>query len=144
MNTVDRTVNLFTTGLNCSQAVLTVFGEPHGLDADTAKKLGRPLGGGIGHLAKTCGAISAAVLVLGLAQDGKEEAQARNASFSQVQQLFRKFESLHGTTECRILLGADMSTEEGMRKIKEENLVRNLCPAFVRDAAAILEKLLAS
>ncbi len=144
MNNVQKTVDLLTNGLNCSQAMLTVFGEPYGLTVEMASKLGRPLGGGMGHLAKTCGAVTAAVLILGLAKDHEEERKAREASFFSVQQLFRSFEARHGTTECKDLLGADMSSAEGMKKIQQENLVKNLCPAFVQDAAEILELLLAS
>ncbi len=142
MNNAERTEDLFASGLNCSQAILTVFGEPYGLDSEMANRLGRPLGGGMGRLARTCGAVTGAVLVLGLAKDHQDEAQARKVSYSHVQELFRRFEALHGTTECRSLLGADMSTEEGLKKVQDEKLVSKLCPAFVRDAANILEKLL--
>ena len=142
MNRVQRTVDLFPKALNCSQAMLTVFGEQYGLNAEMAAKFGRPLCGGMGHMARTCGAVSAAVLILGLANDGQDEAKAREASFAAVQQLFRRFEALHGTTECKSLLGADMSTEDGMKKIKGEKLVSQRCPAFVRDVASILETLL--
>ena len=83
------------------------------------------------------------MLILGLANDGEDEGKARQASFASVQEFFKRFEALHGTTECKSLLGEDMSTEEGMRKIKEEKLVSKRCPAFVRDAASILEGLLA-
>ncbi len=143
MNNVQRTVDLFASGLNCSQAMLTVFGEPYGLTAEMASKLGRPLGGGMGRLAKTCGAVTAAVLILGLAKDHNEERKARETSFFAVKQLFRIFEARHGTTDCKSLLGADMSTAEGLEKIQQEGLVKNLCPAFVQDAADILEGLLA-
>jgi C_GCAxxG_C_C family probable redox protein len=142
MNSVEKTVDLFAAGLNCSQAMLTVFGEPYGLDAKMAEKLGRPLGGGMGRLALTCGAVTGAVLILGLAKDHQDEGEARKVSYSAVQELFRRFEALHGTTECKNLLGADMSTAEGLKKIQEEKLVSNLCPVFVRDAAAILAQLL--
>ncbi len=142
MNNVEKTVDLFSTGLNCSQAILTVFGESYGLDAEMAAKLGRPLGGGIGHLAKTCGAVTAAALILGLAKDHQNEGEARKASHACVQDLFRRFTALHETTECKELLGADMSTEEGLKKVQEEKLVRKVCPLFVRDAASILEGLL--
>ncbi len=144
MNNVEKTTDLFSAGLNCSQAMLTVFGEPYGLDAEMAAKLGRPLGGGIGHLAKTCGAITAAVLVLGMAKNHQDEGEARKASYASVQDLFKRFEALHGTTECKELLGTDMSTEEGLKKIQEEKLVRKVCPPFVRAAASILEELLRS
>lgn len=144
MNNVERTVDLFSAGLNCSQAILTVFGDSYGVDAEMAAKLGRPLGGGIGHLAKTCGAVTAAVLVLGMAKDHQDEGEARKASHSCVQDLFRRFAALHGTTECKELLGADMSTAEGLKKVQEEKLVRTVCPLFVRDTAIILEGLLSS
>ena len=144
MTRVEKTVNLFPTVLNCSQATLTVFGEQYGLNAEMAARLGRPLGGGMGHTARTCGAVTAAVLILGLANDGEDEGKARQASFASVQEFFNRFEALHGTTDCKSLLGEDMSTEEGMKKIKEEKLVSKRCPAFVRDAASILETLLAS
>jgi len=142
MNNVERTMDLHSTGLNCSQAILTAFGESFGLDADMASKLGRPLGGGIGHLAKTCGAVTAAALVLGMAKDHQDEGEARKTTHACVQDLFRRFTDAHGTTECKELLGADMSTEEGFRKVQEEKLVRKVCPQFVRDASSILENLL--
>jgi C_GCAxxG_C_C family probable redox protein len=142
MNNVERTVDLHSAGLNGSQAILTVFGEAYGLDAEMAANLGRPLGGGIGHLAKTCCAVTAAALILGLAKDHQDEREARKVSHSCVQDLFRRFAALHGTTECKELLGADMSTEEGLKKVLEEQLVRKVCPLFVRDAAIILEGLL--
>ena len=40
MNQVEKAVSLFEGNVNCSQAMLIVFGEPYGLDSETAKKLG--------------------------------------------------------------------------------------------------------
>ena len=128
MNSVEKTMDLLSSGLNCSQAILTAFGESYGMDAEMAAKLGRPLGGGMGHMAKTCGAVTAAVLVLGMAKDLQDEGEARKAAHSCVQDLFRRFVAIHGTTECKELLGADMSTEEGLKKVQEEELVRKVCP----------------
>lgn len=144
MNDVERTTNLLVKGLNCSQAILTIFGQRYGLDADTARILGRPLGGGMGHLALTCGALTAAVLILGFARDNHDEAEARESSYKFVQELFGRFEDLHGDSDCKHLLGADMSTEEGMTKIQEQGLIPQRCPGFVRDTAGILDELLAS
>jgi C_GCAxxG_C_C family probable redox protein len=142
MNQVEKTVNMFDNGLNCSQAMLAVFGEPFGVDLETAKRLGRPFGGGMGHLARTCGAVTGAIMVLGLARDNSDEGRAKQEVYQAVKELVRRFEKRHGTSACKELLGEDMSTEEGMRKIREEKLVRKICPEFVRDAAEILFKLL--
>ncbi len=48
MNRIEKTTGLQKNGgLNCSQALFTVFGEQFDMDAETAKMLGRPWGGGM-------------------------------------------------------------------------------------------------
>ena len=142
MGPVERAVNLFENGRNCSQAVLTVFGEKFGIDSETAARLGRPWGGGMGHLALTCGALTGAIMVLGLSKAHGDEGEARREAFEAVRELFRRFEEKHGSTVCRELLGADMSTEEGKKKIREEKIVSKVCPGYVRSAAEILAELI--
>jgi C_GCAxxG_C_C family probable redox protein len=144
MTNATQAVDLFLNGLTCSQAMITVFGESYGIDPELAEKLGRPLSGGIARQGRPCGAVTAAVLVIGLAKDGEDKAEAKRIAFSSVQEFFRRFEALHGTTECKNLLGADISTEEGMKKILDEQLFTTVCPGFVRDAADILDELLVS
>ncbi|SPJ15715.1 putative C_GCAxxG_C_C family redox protein [Syntrophobacter sp. SbD2] len=142
MNAAQKAMHLFENGLNCSQAILTAFGEPYGIDSEIAKKLGRPWGGGVGPMGGICGAVTGAIMVLGLAQSGRQdEAAARNDICLSVQKLVRHFEQRHGTSVCKDLLGADFNTEEGQRKIKEEMLVKKLCPKFVEDAGCILAEL---
>jgi C_GCAxxG_C_C family probable redox protein len=143
MKAAQKAMHLFENGLNCSQAILTAFGEPHGIDAQSAKKLGRPWGGGVGRMGQICGAVTGAIMVLGLAQNRmQDEAGARNDICASIQELVRRFEQRHGTSVCKDLLGADFSTEEGQRKIKEEMLVKKLCSKFVEDAGGILAELL--
>ena len=144
MNNVEKTMELLGNGMNCAQAILAAFGKQYGLDYEMAKMLGRPLSGDMGHMAGACGALTPAVLILGLAKNGQEESEARNASNASVQELCRQFTELHGSTDCKDLLGFDMSTEEGLKKIKEEQLVKKRCPEFVRGAAIIPEDLLVS
>lgn len=141
MNKVEKTTGLHANGMNCSQAMLTAFGESYGLDPEIAKTMGRPLGAGMGAQALTCGAVSSAVLILGLARNHQEEKEARKIAYAQVRELFRRFEAIHGSCKCSDLLGADMSTLEGMKRVQEEKLIQKLCPAFVRDAASILADL---
>lgn len=144
VNKPEQAAQLFRGGLNCSQAILTVFGASCGVDREQAKRLGRPLGGGLCRMGKSCGAVTGALLVLGLAQGNPEdEAKARNDLTLAGRELIRRFAERHGSIVCRELLQADMSTEAGARKIKEEELVMRHCPAFVQDAAEMLHDLLA-
>jgi C_GCAxxG_C_C family probable redox protein len=142
MTNVERVLDLFRGDLNCSQAILTVFGEPFGMDRETARRLGRPFGAGMGRMAGTCGALTGAMMVLGLARDQADEKEAKNDVYRYVRELVKRFEERHTTSVCRELLGADLSTEKGMEKARKEKLVARLCPTYVKDAAKILETML--
>jgi len=146
MNLAEKTIDLQRNGgLNCSQALLTAFGGQFGMDYDTTKVLGRPWGGGMAHLAETCGYLTGAITVLAQAYNGGNEGESRKEVFAAVRELFKRFETRRGTTRCKELLGADMSTEQGLKKIKEEELVKKICCSdggIGQEVAEILEELL--
>jgi len=143
MNKVEKTVDLHMNGgFNCAQAIIAVYGEPSGVDLKTAKLLGRPFGGGIGGLGKTYGYLMGAILCLANSRTNKDEGKARKETKKAVQEMFRRFEEKHGTFMCKELLGADMSTAEGAKKIEEENLVAKHCYGYGRDVAEIMSELL--
>ena len=146
MNRIERTLDLHRNGgLSCSQAILSAFGEHLGIDQKSAKMLGRPWAGGIGHLAQTCGYLTGAVLVLAKAYDDEDEDKSRKNIDQAIRELFRRFEGRRGTILCKKLLGADMTTEEGIKKILEEELVAKHCygPGGIgQDVAEILEELI--
>ena len=95
-------------------------------------------------LGRMCGALSGAFMVLGLQfQDNDDEKKARYKTYDLVREFVRRFESRHGTTLCRDLLGgADLSTEDGRQEASERKLFETVCRKYVRDAAEILEDML--
>jgi C_GCAxxG_C_C family probable redox protein len=146
MNRVEKTVDLHKNGgLSCSQSILTVYGEQYGIDPEKARLLGRTLAGGIGRQGETCGYVTAAILILAHAHNDKDEAQARKKTHPVVMELIRRFKERYGTTMCKELLGADFSTEEGLKKILKEELVAKHCYSeggIGQHVAEILEELL--
>ena len=99
----------------------------------------------MGHLAETCGYLTGAILVLAQAYNHNDEGRAREEVFEAVRELFSRFEKRRGTTSCKGLLGADISTEEGLRKIGQEQLVKKICcgdGGVGQDVAEILEEML--
>jgi C_GCAxxG_C_C family probable redox protein len=146
MNRVEKTVDLHKNGgLSCSQAILTVYGEQYGIDPEKARLLGRTLAGGIGRQGETCGYVTAAFLILAHAYNDKDYAQARKKTHPVVMELIRRFKERYGTTMCKELLGADFSTEEGLKKILKEELVAKHCHCeggIGQHVAEILEELL--
>ena len=74
INRIDKTADLHQNGgLNCSQALLTAYGDRVGLDAEKARALGRPLSGGFAQSAHTCGYLVAAAMILSLANHADDE-----------------------------------------------------------------------
>jgi C_GCAxxG_C_C family probable redox protein len=121
--------------------VLAGFGEACGIDRETAFRLGRGFGSGMG-LGKTCGALTGAFLILGFkVQDAKDEKAARYRSYDLVREFVRRFEAIHGASRCSELLGVDMATDAGRKEAQERKLFKTLCPIFLKDAARILQEM---
>jgi C_GCAxxG_C_C family probable redox protein len=141
---IDRVVNRFEEGFNCSQAVLSAYGPDLGLDAALALKIAGGFGGGMGRQGGTCGAVTGAFMALGL-RYGSAEAEdeaAKEEAYAKVRELAQRFAAQHGSTLCRDLLGSDISTPEGRQLARERRLFTTLCPQLVRTAAEILEPML--
>lgn len=135
---------LFLTNSNCAQSVLSSFGPELGLDKTTCMKLAAPFGGGLAKNQHVCGAVSGALMALGL-KYGKginETDDDKKSTFSIANEFIMRFKEKYQSIECLDLLGANMHTEEGQNLIKEHNLFKTKCVHFVVDAASIVEELL--
>jgi C_GCAxxG_C_C family probable redox protein len=144
MSRVDEAVSRFAEGFSCSQAVASAFASDYGLTDEQALKVASGFGGGMGRTGGTCGVISGAVIVLGLVYGATspKDAEAKAKTYALVQEFVAEFSRRHGATDCPKLLGCDLSTPEGRERARNEGLTRKVCPAYVRSAAEILEKML--
>jgi C_GCAxxG_C_C family probable redox protein len=143
MSQVEQAVACFSSGFNCSQSILSTYGEALGLDRQTALKLAAGFGGGMGCLGGVCGAVTGAFMVLGLKSGptGADKA-AKNRMYELVREFSRRFTARNGSIVCKSLLNCDISTPEGLVAGKEKGLFATICPKMVRDAAEILEEML--
>ncbi len=126
----------------CAQAMLSVYGKYFGVPEELAMKVAAGLGGGMGGMGKTCGAVTGAFLVLGLTFD-RGNPGAKGEVYGLVKEFTKRFIARHGSISCADLLGYDMGTEEGLKKIREQGLFQTVCPAVDRSAGEIVEALLA-
>ena len=145
MRKVELAVSRFKKDLDCSQALLLTYGPEFGLDREIALRIADAFGGGMGRMGETCGAVTGAFMVVSLRYGRRvaEDTQARKKVHSIVGEFVRRFKSRNGSTVCRELLDCDISTPEGLKSIKAKNLFLTKCPKYVRDAAEIVEELLA-
>ena len=144
MDKPTQSVEYFKNRFNCSQSVFATFAEELGVDTDSALKLSCAFGSGIGKMQKTCGAVTGALMALGLKYGkGINDDESKKAkAYEMAIKFINEFSKLHGSTECMTLIGYDMKTEEGMKAIEEKNLFANVCLNLVKDATIITEKLL--
>ena len=139
---IETAAERFDKGFNCSQAVLSSFCEQFGLDYETALKIATGFGGGM-HINGTCGAVTGAVMVLGLKYGNTgEDKQAKEKTYKKVIKFANRFSARNDSVKCYDLLGCDITTLEGVQIAREKGLFDSVCPKIVRDAAEILEEML--
>lgn len=140
----EEAVKCFNANFNCCQAVFATYSEQLGLNRETALKISSPFGGGIARMGDTCGAVTGALMLIGLkeGQYQSEDKEAKDKCYRLSQEFIGKFKELYGSIICRDILSCDISTESGQKFAKEHNLTNTLCPGFVRDASKIIEVLL--
>jgi C_GCAxxG_C_C family probable redox protein len=144
MDRAEQALARFREGFNCAQALVSTYSEDFGVDRLAALRIAGPFGGGIAHKGETCGAVTGALMVLGL-RYGNEAAgdeRSRDEAYSQAGEFLRRFESRNRTVICRELLDCDIGTPEGMKLARETKLFYKVCPKYVRDAVEIIEEML--
>ncbi len=144
MSRIEEAVSCFTDGFSCSQAILSTYGTELGLDRKKALMIATGFGGGISRLGGTCGAVTGAIMVIGLKYGRAkiEDMGSKEKTYELVREYLESFKSINGSTICNKLIDCDINTPEGMRHANDSNLFKTLCPDFVRSSAVILEKLL--
>ena len=103
---------LFEQGWNCAQSVFLSHAAEFGLAPDLAQRLAAPLGGGLGGLRRTCGAVTALGLLAGLRRGAYDpnDLEAKKAFYALIQTLDAEFATEFGTSQCAQLL-ADAGCE---------------------------------
>ena len=142
-NKVDKSAAYFKNGFNCSQAVFTTFAIDYGIPEEMALKVATQFGGGA-RKGEMCGAVTGALMVLGLKyghfhMNAPEE---KGNSYKKAEEFMNCFIEKNGTVVCRELLGYDISKPEEMSRIKELDLFKSTCPKMIQCATEIVEQML--
>jgi C_GCAxxG_C_C family probable redox protein len=131
----------FSQNYNCAQSVLSAFAQEFGLDGKIALKLASPFGGGMARRGEVCGAVTGALLALGLAR-GADQPARKDEIYRLSQEFMRLFAEKHKNLLCRDLIACDISTAVGYQSAVEKRVFTTICPLLVQDAVEIAQKLL--
>jgi len=131
----------FRQNFNCAQSVLVAFAPQLGLDESQALKIASPFGGGVARRGQICGAVTGALMALGLAH-GADSPAGKEDAYHLGEEFLQRFESRHATILCRDLLDCDISTPAGRQQAGERGVFTALCPLFVGDAVEVVQEML--
>ena len=144
MKKSELAIKCFGQEFNCSQAVLSTFSPEMGLDRETALKIATAFGAGTGRMARTCGAVNGAIMVIGLKYGIYDPSQKeeKEKCYEITREFVNRFEKKNGSIVCKNILGADISKKEGYDYALTNKLFETKCTKFIADAVKILEKIL--
>ena len=126
---------------NCAQAVLAVYAGELGLETAAAFRLAQGLGAGMGRTGGLCGAVSAAIMIIGLKTPQEDDfAVQREHVYARVQDYTRRFIARHRSINCTELLGYNLGIPPERAEARRQGVTDRVCPAMVTSSIDILEE----
>ena len=138
---VERAVQLFKEGYNCSQSVVGAFADLYGFTQEQALLMSASFGGGIGRMRQTCGAACGMFVLAGL-QSGTtigSDREGKSRNYAMVQQLAESFKQINGSIICAELLGLNPNAEIPAQASERTDSYskKRPCSEMVRTAARL-------
>ena len=145
MSRSENAGDMFLSGYNCAQAVVLSFADDLKFSKELAQKMAAGFGGGMGKQQETCGAVTGAIMVLGIlkGEEVNNNDELKASAYGAVKELIRDFMAEFKTTQCRELIGCDLNTAEGSAKFEDDKIMENVCAGCVKKAVEIVENLTA-
>ena len=97
------------------------------IESPLIPRMASAFGGGMGGLGSVCGAVSGALIAIGLVHGRDEPWQPRDQVYALAQQVYHGFQQEMGSTICRELTGLDLTTPEGVKEIYSSGVGMRVC-----------------
>jgi C_GCAxxG_C_C family probable redox protein len=114
-----------------------------GVDSELLPKAATAFCSGMSRTCGTCGALTGAMMGIGLALGRTEATQSVQPAYVATQELVREFEQAFGSRNCAELLGCDLGTPEGQTHFREQGLGER-CAKYTSKAAEIAAQIIAA
>lgn len=137
---IERAVELFKSGYNCSQSVVAAFADMYGFTTEQALHMSASFGGGIGRMRQTCGAACGMFLLAGLEKCAIEgsDRESKAANYKLVQELAEEFKKRNGSMICAELLKLKKTEVSSVPEERtEQYYAKRPCAKMVEVAATI-------
>lgn len=131
-------------GFLCSEAVLMAISRCLGVRSGMIPKIATGFGAGVGRKGEVYGALSGAVMGLGLrfGRSRFEEQEGGRRPYWFASELVERFRARLGQARCGDLLGLDLSDPKGLQAYREAGMWEKRCRGIISEAAGLAHDLL--
>ena len=126
-------------GFLCSESVLLAIADWLEVQNDLIPKIATGFGGGIGRHGEICGALSGAIMGLGLhyGRDHPSETAEGQPPYEYSHTMVNLFIAQFGHIRCKDILGLDISCEEGVKQYQQNKLWKTKCRDIIKNTAGL-------
>ena len=129
-------IRRFKDGLYCAESVVLTLARRQGIDSPHLPAIATGFCSGLGQTAGPCGALTGAVMGIGLTLGRETGKDSAGQTYQAVQTLVQRFTAEFGATGCADLLGCHLGTPEGQQTFTGGRLYRR-CMIYTGRAAEI-------
>lgn len=144
INHKKQAIEDFAKGYNCAQAVFAAFAPEYGIEKQQAYKLACGVGGGF-RFAEMCGAISGAVMIIGLKCGNVDNTniECRDFCYQNTIKFIEEFKKRNrDAMTCKDILGMNIMTPEGKQAAAGSmHLLKERCVQAISAAVDLLEEM---
>jgi len=136
----EKAAVYFKQGYNCAQSVLLTMQQHYSLpDSELIPKIATAFGAGIGRRGSLCGALTGAVMAIGMKYGTNEPVlEKRMQAYTFAREFYERFVNEFGTPFCRELIGYDLTKPEELEKARASKVFDEKCSRFVEKAIEII------
>ncbi len=136
----EKAANYFKQDYNCAQSVLLTMQEYYGIGRNRLiPKIATAFGGGIGRRGSLCGALTGAIMAIGLKHGtNKTVLIEKEKAYEIALKFYDQFVEECGSPFCRELIGYDLTNPEELERMRKSNVREEKCSHFVKKAVEIL------
>jgi C_GCAxxG_C_C family probable redox protein len=140
----EISVDIFSKGFNCAQAVLTSHCEEYNLSDDIGKKISCGFGGGMGHIGGICGAVTGGIMLIGLKYGKSKDSdnESKEKTYKLVKEYTGKFKNEFDSINCTELVKYDLTKEEEIVKARNAGVFKEICPLLVKRSVELIEEII--
>ena len=137
---VKKALEHFKGSYNCSQSVLKAILEHKGIQIGSATDFASGFGAGITYSGQQCGAISGAIMAIGILEGltNSDVRKHKSITYKRSSELHRRFKEEFGSIICDELTGIDMSDSQKLKEMNDVGHFDEVCPKFLESSVRIV------